>query len=832
MAFLGFLLLFVLAAQSHAANPSPRLKQLDIGQIVYSHSDVWGNNTNNQIWFGEHFAFAVGSGDNANTAVGTMQTRNPALNAYVYALFLPRESDIAIVKGIIDSLATHYNNTQRFSYDTMFNYVSASVDSIRINATAKGIGGSGNGQTLGNPNMSQTSLRDSLIKIQWFKTGSVRPCLDYRNPLVGYVLALYMIKRELAGLSNYDGFLIDEFVPLGLTNTQVTYDIPFPFMPFRGTNWAGDPADYYGAWLFGRPETHLKRPWVAVDLSDAVINGWQYYGDANGTATQWDIADSLLRLQEGWMKYLGDSLSAWGYKTAPNFAATGWSADRMSAFANSARRSGQLLKGYLDGEYSYSNPHNSYDATICQLRHCFLVKDDNIDFMVGWIKIGDLDVYTGEASTRDFSRSEMLALGHMLGCTFPGSTRYKFMTSVENDYTAFLFNGNSRCFGRNCQSDTIAQWSAAWGKYFGVPNSTRDTSTYTGTINGQPYKVMSFSLARPNSTEKLTQAFVRYGRGGDCSQTNAVSVTLPVGQSWYQLIDGNNSSSNNDALVRWGTELAGGTSITIKNAEAKIFSSDTILANAGIGASADLSSIVVDSLRNDFSGEQDSLQFTYVTANDPAPDTTIVLWSTTGYRTDSMSTTNALRAVHSANTTVSHQFTMTQAETWTLYLTAWTFDKEVNGWSNRKQAQRTFQLSPILSIGTQASLTEGSGGGSSQLDLLVFLSAAQGSPKNFRTTTADGTATAASGDYTAQSNVLRTFPQGQTSMTVPILIGRDAAVEGDETFTISISSPDAPLVLGNSTCTITITNDDAGAPSMANRGVKMVKVKAVKVGVI
>jgi hypothetical protein len=71
--------------------------------------------------------------------------------------------------------------------------------------------------------------------------------------------------------------------------------------------------------------------------------------------------------------------------------------------------------------------------------------------------------------------------------------------------------------------------------------------------------------------------------------------------------------------------------------------------------------------------------------------------------------------------------------------------------------------------------------------------------------TADVTATAGV-DY-GQSSDLLTFNTGQTSRTITIPIGADAAVENDETFTVSLSTP-ANASLGKGVATVTIVDDD------------------------
>jgi hypothetical protein len=72
--------------------------------------------------------------------------------------------------------------------------------------------------------------------------------------------------------------------------------------------------------------------------------------------------------------------------------------------------------------------------------------------------------------------------------------------------------------------------------------------------------------------------------------------------------------------------------------------------------------------------------------------------------------------------------------------------------------------------------------------------------------TADGTATAGS-DYTSTSGTL-TFNPGVTSQTINVPIIDDAAVEGNEWFTVTLSSPVNAILGATTTHTYTTNNDD------------------------
>jgi uncharacterized delta-60 repeat protein/uncharacterized repeat protein (TIGR01451 family) len=97
-------------------------------------------------------------------------------------------------------------------------------------------------------------------------------------------------------------------------------------------------------------------------------------------------------------------------------------------------------------------------------------------------------------------------------------------------------------------------------------------------------------------------------------------------------------------------------------------------------------------------------------------------------------------------------------------------------------------------------------------NLLVTVIRTNGSPTGTNSvvySTSDGTATAGF-DYTASSGVL-TFTNGETVKTFVVPIIEDTLVEGDETFNISLTSPDpGSQLLSPSNTLVTIIDDDSG----------------------
>lgn len=81
--------------------------------------------------------------------------------------------------------------------------------------------------------------------------------------------------------------------------------------------------------------------------------------------------------------------------------------------------------------------------------------------------------------------------------------------------------------------------------------------------------------------------------------------------------------------------------------------------------------------------------------------------------------------------------------------------------------------------------------------------------------TGDGTAAAGS-DYTAASGTL-SFAPGETTKVVSVDVLGDTAVEGNETFSLTLSSP-LNGTLARATAMATITNDDVAKPSPGRYG--------------
>jgi hypothetical protein len=130
--------------------------------------------------------------------------------------------------------------------------------------------------------------------------------------------------------------------------------------------------------------------------------------------------------------------------------------------------------------------------------------------------------------------------------------------------------------------------------------------------------------------------------------------------------------------------------------------------------------------------------------------------------------------------------------------------------SATKVATFSVQGLPTLSIG-DASATEGNAG-TTTLSFPVTLSAPATQTVSVSYATADGTATAPS-DYAAASGTL-TFTSGEKAKAIQVGVVADLAIEPDETFTVTVSSP-VNVTIADGTATGTITNDDTAVPITA-----------------
>ena len=120
-----------------------------------------------------------------------------------------------------------------------------------------------------------------------------------------------------------------------------------------------------------------------------------------------------------------------------------------------------------------------------------------------------------------------------------------------------------------------------------------------------------------------------------------------------------------------------------------------------------------------------------------------------------------------------------------------------------------------------ASIVEGTGGAA---NLVLTVTSTPAAAAAFQVTFTSSNGTAVSGvDYTAVTGDLN-FAIGDTSKTITVPISTDSTVEGDETFTVTLSNPTGGATLGTAGAVGTITNDDTtvisiNAPAVAEGNV-------------
>ncbi|MFO1493812.1 MAG: Calx-beta domain-containing protein [Lysobacterales bacterium] len=93
---------------------------------------------------------------------------------------------------------------------------------------------------------------------------------------------------------------------------------------------------------------------------------------------------------------------------------------------------------------------------------------------------------------------------------------------------------------------------------------------------------------------------------------------------------------------------------------------------------------------------------------------------------------------------------------------------------------------PALSISSPSQLEGNSG--QAPMNFVITLTPVSGRTVSFTRATVDGSATVASNDYVALAAQTLTIPAGQTSVTVPVQIIGDTVYEGDQSFTLNLSS--------------------------------------------
>ena len=126
-----------------------------------------------------------------------------------------------------------------------------------------------------------------------------------------------------------------------------------------------------------------------------------------------------------------------------------------------------------------------------------------------------------------------------------------------------------------------------------------------------------------------------------------------------------------------------------------------------------------------------------------------------------------------------------------------------------------------LDLTTTPRPVEGTGDGSTIVNFVVKLNVAATQTIEVFVSTVDGTATTASGDYTAVVAQKFEIAPGQTQITVPVTVGRDSVFEGNETFSLKLDSAnfkDGPAIsIPTSVLGVEIVDDET-VPTLSVKG--------------
>lgn len=531
--FVCFVLAAILAVPERGAGqslpPSPMAKQLKIGCYTYGGSDIWTNSTIRD-WYARRYNFLIGSGTNAKSLVQGMRTVNPALEALIYDLYVLQAVDTVVVK--------QWALSKGYDFESMILRVknNSPADSVRVRVND--ISSTGFGRFV-------TTRPGGILLSSGYTDAQTRFCWDFRNPKVGEYLGERW--RALAQSYGYDGVFVDEESIIGhsYNNPAGIYPPVFPFIDLDLSIWA-----------YGSPYSSLVKSWgSSFDIPQTRL------GDANTTHSYVDIRDSLRLARSGWMKTAGDIMKNAGLYYAPNFAAVPVNA--LNNWLNEGVAAAAYAGSYVMGEYSYISPSaaGQEDECLTAMSACSSIRDSAVNIYLGWVRMGQFE----QAAGVSYDRSKMNALGYWLACLFPGRANYFFSPSVKNGQVDFLMR---RDINGIIADDTTTMWANAWGKYFGVPTITRDSSTRGTDPAGQSYTIHKVSLMHPTSPATVqTQAIGRFARGTNLS-TSTTAVNVSLGGAYFELL----------ANGKYGPPT---TSTSIANAQWRIYVADTTLANTG-----------------------------------------------------------------------------------------------------------------------------------------------------------------------------------------------------------------------------------------------------------
>jgi hypothetical protein len=586
--FLSLFLLAVIlwsATPVSAQNPAPKSKQLRWGYHHYGGGGMYYNETrssNLRKWAAARFNFSIGysqaGGPQMADSMHALNTQFKILDYMIYGRYGVTYPPVA---GVVEETTKVMSWAISKGYQTAADFANHR-DSIFIRAGA-------NGAIIRTaPSKDQGKIAADTMQpyaimlhpnYQWFQA---RFMINPKNKLYGYYM--WDTEKQVLASRHLDGVMFDENGTFSHTGVWRNANDPY-----RG---GGDTMVY----PMLVPEFPLTNGGAAPNDSLMWVKGWGQVMSGGQllfpTLTkQGQLRDTAAKLHENWHFLFADSLVS--HRNQVN-------SDRMMMWPNPSASSGSeggfnsqwdweyrhamvRYHGSMLGEQCYFGagiPGGGYTANREIMREAYQLRDSAVDFCIAWVRVGQYD----EDQGKSFDRSKMNALGLHLECLFPSAsnppTQYYMSLCQQSGQTSFMaYSWGDPILNR----DSAAFWSDAMGKYFGVPVVTRDTSQTGVDPVGQPYKVDKLFLYRPdNPSVPLTYICGRLGFGADRWASSAnfdstgtrINTTLPSG-TWYEL-------KSTNSLASWSTPFSGGSSITLCNAQFRIFSSDTTLANTGL----------------------------------------------------------------------------------------------------------------------------------------------------------------------------------------------------------------------------------------------------------
>jgi|GEM_PF-1199688 len=304
------------------------------------------------------------------------------------------------------------------------------------------------------------------------------------------------------------------------------------------------------------------------------------------------------------------------------------------------------------------------------------------------------------------------------------------------------------------------------------------------------------------------------GNSDYVGQTN-VTVTIPAGQTSVT----KNVVINGDTTVEADETFTG--TISGLNASGRSVTLGTATATGTITNDDTATVSITGATTAEGNAGTKNLDFTIALSKPSDVDTTVTFNTADGTATagsDYVGQSNVTVTILAGQTSVTKSVvingdaTVENDETFTATISALNNNGRAGVTLGTATATGTIQNDDTATVSISSpTVTEGNSG-LTNLNFNISLT----NPVDVDTTvtfnTADGTATSASGDYDALTNVTVTIPAGQTSVSKTVSVHGDNLVELTETLTATISNLSAGgrtgVTLGTATGTGTITNDD------------------------